>query len=55
MFRDGCVVLPRGALGLSAVCDLSIFLIILTYYFKFVYSFLSTHLLFSCMACYIDI
>ena len=28
MSRDGCVALPRGAIGLSAV-----FLIILTYYF----------------------
>ena len=31
MSRDGCVALPRGAMGLYAVCDWY-FLIILTYY-----------------------
>ena len=24
MYRDGCVVLPRGAMGLSAACDCGI-------------------------------
>ena len=24
MFRDGCVALPRGAMGVSAVCDCGI-------------------------------
>ena len=34
MARDCCVALPRGAMGLSEVCDCGInFLIILTYYF----------------------
>ena len=31
--RDCCVALPRDAMGLSAVCDCGILLIILTYYF----------------------
>ena len=34
MSHDCCVVLPRGAIGLSAVCDCGVFLIILTYHIK---------------------
>ena len=33
MSGDCCLALPRGAMGMSAVCDCGIFLIILTYYF----------------------
>ena len=37
MSRDGLVALPRGAMGLSVVCDCFYFLIILTYYLLYLW------------------